>query len=159
MDACLPRFTRPPGSTHPRGGPARCSFMRGLTDRTSYLGRVGAIGFGEPTVRRPTCLCRHCDIAGEGAGILQLKETDPLHQLRSIVSHVADLRPDLPCLDRAGIGLYQSRCLIGRTAHPVIELRAMVENFAQAPLIDRCRWRCRHHVSRLARALRPTLPR
>jgi hypothetical protein len=55
MDACLPRFTRPPGSTHPRGGPARCSFMRGLTDRTSYLGRVGAIGFGESLL----CAGRH----------------------------------------------------------------------------------------------------
>jgi hypothetical protein len=38
MDACLARFTRPPGSAHPRGGRARCSFMRGLIDCTSSLG-------------------------------------------------------------------------------------------------------------------------
>ena len=41
------------------------SFMRGLTETPLFSGgEWELIGFGEPTVRQPTSLCRHCDIAG-----------------------------------------------------------------------------------------------
>jgi hypothetical protein len=73
-------------------GPNRSRFVSG--------GEWERIGFGEPTALRPTCLCRHCVIAGEGAGFLTLKEADPLHQLPRVVLHVAEPRRDFPGFDR-----------------------------------------------------------
>ena len=57
---------------------------------------MGAIDFGEPTALRPTCACALCDMAGEGAGFLELKEADPLHQLGPIVLHIAELIREPP---------------------------------------------------------------
>jgi hypothetical protein len=65
---------------------------------------------------------------------LELKEAHPLNQLRPVVLHIADLGPDLPRLDRARIGLHQCRRLIGRAAHPIIELR-VVEHDRHAVVI------------------------
>jgi hypothetical protein len=45
-----------------------------------------------------------------------LQKAHPPHQLRPVVLHVADLGPDFPCIDRAGIGLYKRRRLVGRAA-------------------------------------------
>jgi hypothetical protein len=42
-------------------------------------------------------------MAGEGAGSLELKKADPLHQLRPVVLHVANLGPDLPRIDRGNL--------------------------------------------------------
>jgi hypothetical protein len=54
---------------------------------------------------------------------LELKEAHPLHQLRPVVPHVADLGPDVSRLDRTGIRLHHRCGLVRRTAHPLIELR------------------------------------
>src|SRR5580704_2582289 len=51
--------------------------MRALTDRAWLWGSVGAIGFGEPTGLRPTCLCRCCVIAGEEGGLSGAKGGRP----------------------------------------------------------------------------------
>ena len=40
------------------------------------------------------------------AGFLALKEADPLHQLRPVVLHVADLGADFPRLDLASVRLH-----------------------------------------------------
>ena len=56
---------------------------------------------------RATCLSslnlRRADVAA------LLQKSHPLHQLRPVVLYVADLGPDFPRLDRAGVRLHQRR--------------------------------------------------
>ena len=68
------------------------------------LGNVSRTAFANLAPLRPICACLLCDIAGEGAGSLELKEDDSLHQLRRVVLHIADLGPDFPRFDRTGVG-------------------------------------------------------
>jgi hypothetical protein len=71
------------------GGPAR--LLHAGPDRSRlFSGGEGAIGFRKPTAPRPTCACALCDMAGDRAGFLKLKEADPPHQLQPVVLYVAD---------------------------------------------------------------------
>jgi hypothetical protein len=83
------------------------SFMWGPTDR-------GCLGVSRTTFASLMRPGRHAcaDIVSlrAGGGLLALKEADPIHQLRPVVLHVADLGADLQCLDRASVG-FVTRCL------------------------------------------------
>src|SRR5262249_1988661 len=76
---------------------------------------------GERAIRCPTP--RRSIAVGSWRGIIP--GTQPLHHLRPIVLHVADLGRHFPPVDLAGIGLYHRRGLVRRAAHPIVELNVI----------------------------------
>ena len=84
-------------------------------------------------MRRPTYLCRHCILLARRR-LLKPIRGRPAPSAPAGCSHIADLGPDFPCLDRPGVGLHQRCGLVRRAAHPIIELK-IVEHDRHAIVI------------------------
>ena len=62
--------------------------------------------------------------------MLELQQPDPLHQLRPVVLHIAEIGPNLPCLDRAAV-----RLIIPAPSQPMLILSGTRPRFARCNAI------------------------